>query len=288
MSKFTRGSYPHPVLDAFDDVDAAIEVFNASYVPSVDDLEIKFQVRMTEPGIEALIREGKARYSFRWSCASTLTSGDLRAEVHMKHADSTGYIGWIDQEAIRGIVRVDIKIIACVPIDSYRLESQHPDYADACFHLLPGDIMADGGSFSFEADKLYDPLRPPVGSCFRFATDTTVKRGVQVRFNEDDHVLVAFPAKLLMGFGMLRDRQDLQIGLVVLPALMETISYIRENEAAGVDGEDLSDRRWYEAIRRLIEDAGSLEQSSFELAQRILGNPLDNSLTTLFDNLGES
>lgn len=287
MSKVTRGSYPHPVLDASDDVEASIEVFNVSVAPSVDDVEVRFQLRMTEPTIQGLLQEGAARYSFRWSCSATIASGDLGAEVQMNHADSIAFVGWIDQESIRGTVTVEVKIIAAREINQYRLSNQHGDYGDAAFHVLPGDILADGGYFDFEPDKDYDPLRPPVGSCFRFAANPKLKRGLSVTFDEDDHVLVAFPEKLLTGFGMLKNRQDLQISLVVLPALMETISYIKENEAAGDQGEDRTGSKWYAAVTRLIEDAGSFNQRSFQLAQKILGNPLDNSLTTPFDGIGD-
>jgi len=285
MNITLRGSYPHPVLDASDDVDASFEVFNTFFAPSVDDVEVKFQVRMTEPLIQRLLERGYARYSFRWSCSSTITTGELDAHVHQHHADSTTYIGWIDQQAIRGTVRIEFRIVATQPLDQYRLDSQHADYGGASFNLLPGDVLADGGFLEFEAEKLYDPLAPPVGSCFRFVADASVKRGLRVRFHEDDHVLVTFPAHLLQGFGMLRNRQDLQISLVVLPALMETISYIRENEAAGDQKEDLTDRKWYTAVMRLMESARLHGGSPFELAQEILGNPLDTTLTTPFDDL---
>ncbi|WP_343317517.1 hypothetical protein AAFM46_09475 [Arthrobacter sp. TMP15] len=287
MSKSTRGSYPHPVLDASDDVNASFEMFHVSIAPSIDDVEVKFQLRMDEPLIQALLQDGTARYSFRWSCSSTIATGELGAEVKLHHADSISYVGWIDQESIRGTVRIDVKIIAVRGLEQYRLQSQHSDYGEATFRVLPGDVLADAGYFDFEPDKLYDPLSPPVGSCFRFAVDSKLKRGLSVRFDDDDHVLVAFPEKVLPGFGMLRNRQDLQISLVVLPALMETISFIKENEAAGDDGEDLTDRKWYTAVRRLIEEVGSFDQRSFELAQKILGNPLDNSLTTPFDGMGD-
>ena len=283
MSKTTRGSYPHPVLDASDDVNAEIEVFNASFAPSVDDIEVRFQVRMTDPDIQKLLASGHARYSFRWSCSSTIATGELAAGVQQHYVDSTAYVGWIDQESVRDTVRVEVKIVAVEPIDPYHLKNQHPDYGDASFHLLPGDVLAEGGSLEFEAQKLYDPLNPPVGSCFEFVRDSTVKRGLKVRFDDDDHVRVAFPDSLFDGFGMLRNRQDLQISLVVLPALMETISYIKEHEAAGYQDEDLSSRKWYRAVTRLMGEARGTSESPLELAQDILGNPLDISLTTFHD-----
>ena len=52
-----------------------------------------------------------------------------------------------------------------------------PDYGGGTFHLQPGDIIADGGYFEFEPDKLYDPLEAPVGSCFQFIAESQDQEG---------------------------------------------------------------------------------------------------------------
>ncbi|WDF35077.1 hypothetical protein PTW37_16360 (plasmid) [Arthrobacter agilis] len=277
-----RGSYPHPVLDSSDDVAAVIEVFNPTFGTTVDDVEVRFQVRMTDPQIRQLIEDGHARYSFRWSCSSTIANGDLYARVADTYADSTGYVGWIDQLDIRDVVKIEVKIIATQPIEGYALDRQHTEYGGASFNLQSGDVLADGGSFEIEPGKLYDPLRPPVGSCFRFVSDKTMSRGLQIRFDYDDQVLVLFPERVLTGFGLLKENPDLQIGLVVLPALMETISFIKRNRDAEATGqnEDLSGKQWYTAISQLVEDLSSFEVPAFEAAQKILGQPLDAAITS--------
>lgn len=280
----TRGSYPHPVLDQSDDVASSFEVFNVSITPSVDDVELRFQIRMDDPDIQSLLEEGKARYSFRWKCSSTIASGELDILNMSEHADSTGYVAWIDQQEIRRTVRVELKIIAAMAIEGYRLERQHPDYGGAVFDLLPGDIIADGGYFDFEPDKLYDPLEPPVGSCFRFVAESKQRKGLKVHFHDDEYVVVAFPPKLLPGFAGLANRPDLQISLVVLPALIETVTYIRDNLDPET-GEDLTGRSWYRPIVSLVEGVGSFDDSAFELAQKILGSPLEASLLTSLEVL---
>lgn len=279
----TRGSYPHPVLDASDDVDSTIEVFNFTFAPSIDDVDIRFQVRMSDPDIQRLLDNKEARYSFRWKCSSTINSGDLKALPVQVHADSTAYRGGIDQEDIRGTVRLEFKIIATGEISQYSLRGQHADYGNAHFSLLPGDVIADGGYIEFEPDKLYDPLNPPVGSCFRFVTDQKRTKGLSIRFDDNDHVNVLFPEKVLQGFGLLKENPELQISLVVLPALMQTITFIKDNIEASEGDEDLSERKWYVAIKDLVESVGSFEDPSFETAQKILSHRLDASLTIPFN-----
>lgn len=274
-----RGSYPHPVLDASDDVDSDIEVFNTSFSPTVDDVELKFQVRMDDPDIQRLIDSEEARFSFRWKCGSTLASEELEPQHVATHVDSTSFVAWIPQERIRRTVKVEFKVVALGSIKDYHLARQHDDYGGASFDIAIGDVLADGGFLTFEADKLFDPLNPPIGSCFRFVEDKKVKKGLEVRFDDDEFIIVAFPEKMISGFASLGSRPDLQISLVVLPALMETIGFIKEN-ANQDDSEDLSDRVWYQAITALISQSGALEDRTFDLAQKILGNPLDLSLTT--------
>ena len=281
----TRGSYPHPVLDTSDDVAARLDVFNVTITPSVDDVELRFQIRMTDPGIQALLDEGSARYRVRWTCSSTIASGELMLNTTFQHSDSTSYIGWIDQEDIRRTVRVEVTIIAAVPIEAYHLASQHSDYGGATFAVEPGDLLADGGFFEFEPDKLYDPLKPPVGSCFRFVSDPKQRKGLRVQFHDDEVVVVVFPEKVLPGFAALGNRPDLQISLVVLPALMQTIAFMKENVEAGAAGEDLTDRNWFRSVKSLVDGVGSFDDPPFELAQRILGDCLQGSLMLTLEGL---
>ena len=275
----SRGSFPHPVLDDTDDVSARFELFNVTVSPAVEDIEINFQLRMTDPQIQALIDSGEAKYYFHWKCSSTIDSGSLDGAKATPMADSTRYTGWIDQRRIRRTVRVSVTVIAVQEIPSYRLDSQHADYGDSSFHLYPGDLIANAGYFEFKPHKLFDPLNPPIGSCFQFLEDESLTKGLKVKFHDDEHVLVCFPPALLVEFGSLRNRPELQISLVVLPALMETISFIRKNDQDGDSGEDLSDRPWAIIIRDLVDQIGAMDESPFSLAQRILENPIDRVLS---------
>ena len=281
MATATRGSYPHPVLDASDDVASSIEVFNVSVTPTVEDVELKFQIRMTDPDIRELLHSGRAKYSLRWKCSSTIDGGTLDDTARIQYADSIGFTAWIDQQRIRRTVRVDVAIVANEDIPEYRLSAQHPDYGGASFRLQAGDVIADGGYFEFEPDKLYDPLRPPVGSCFQFMANPKLKKGIEVRFHNDEYVLVEFPPETLLGFGSLAARPGLQISLVVLPALMQTITFIKENLAG--DDEDLSEYLWWRAVVDLVDGVGSFDDPAFSLAQKILANPLNANLFLSLD-----
>jgi hypothetical protein len=78
-------------------------------------------------------------------------------------------------------------------------------------------------------------------------------------------------------------RKDLQVSLIVLPALMESIDYIKRSEESA-EAVAESGKSWYRTILSLIEQFGSTEDASFNLAQKILDNPLDISLSLAWHN----
>jgi hypothetical protein len=272
-----RGSYPHPVLDASDDVDSYFDVSNARVSPTIEDIVLTFDVRTDDPTLRRLLTEGKAGLSLRWRCSATLASGLHFPGTRMRLADGYRYESSIDQRQVSGAVFADIRVLAVEPLRGFRWERQHPEYGDAVFDLRIGDVIADGGSFPFEADKLYDPLNPPIGSCFKFVADPKVHRGVRVTFEDDDAILVRLSPDVHRNLRLLGQRPELQISAVVLPALIQTVSYI-QSTLADVNSEDLSERIWFKAIDEKVGRLGGFDNDAIEIAQKILDYPLDRIL----------
>jgi hypothetical protein len=272
-----RGSYPHPVLDASDDVASNFEVLNAKVSPSIEDIGLTFDVRTDDPTLRRLLKERKARISLRWRCSATLATGEHEPSPRMTLADGYQYEFWIDQRQVRGSVDTDVRVLVIEPLSGFRWERQHPDYGDAVFDLRVGDVLADGGSIPFEADKLYDPLDPPVGSCFRVVEDPSLRRGMRVTFEDDDAILVRLPPSAHRNLRLLAPRPELQISTVVLPALIQAVSFIQNNLKEG--SEDLSDRIWFRAISDKVDRLGGFEGQAIEIAQKILEYPVDRILS---------
>lgn len=271
-----RGSYPHPVIDAADDVASVFEILNVLVDPSQQDIEITYEVRTDDPDLIRLLENGAAKHSLRWRCSSTISAGDMMPEI--THRTSTGFKlkAWLDQQLVKGDVVADARVILTSDMNGHRWQKQHPEYGDARFDLLQGDIIAEAGTFNFSADKLFDPLDPPIGSCFSFERSTSRHKRILVTYNNDDTVIVQIPAKTFDDFKLFGHRPDLQIALVVLPALMDTLWFIKENR----DEEPLYDKAWFNAIEQLVEDRGGWDQNLLELAQKILESPIDTAIRT--------
>jgi len=271
-----RGSYPHPVIDAADDVASDFEVLNVLVDPSQQDIEITYEIRTDDPDLTRLLDSGVAVHSLRWRCSSTISAGDMKPEV--THRTATGFKlrAWLDQQLVKGDVVADARVILTNDMDGHRWEKQHAEYDDARFDLLQGDILAEAGTFNFSADKLFDPLDPPIGSCFRFVRSTSRHKRIRVTYDSDDTVDVQIPAKTFDDFKLFGHRPDLQIALVVLPALMDTLRFIKENR----DEEPLDDKAWFNAIEQLVFDRGGWDQNILEIAQKILESPIDTAIRT--------
>ncbi len=272
-----RGSYPHPVLDASDDVASYFEVSNFSVTPSVEDIGLNFDVRTDDSTLRQLLDSGEARLSLRWQCSATLASDESEPLIRRTLSDGNEYEFWLDHRRVRGSVTADVRVVVACALTSFRWGNQHPDYGDAVFDLGIGDVLADGGSVTFEADKLYDPLDPPIGSCFRFVEDRRLRHGLQVRFEDEEVIQVRLSSDTHKHLGLLAARPELQITCVVLPALIQAVTFIKD-ERADPSADEWNDRGWFRAISHIVERLGGFDDPAIDIAQRILNYPVDRTL----------
>lgn len=271
-----RGSYPHPVIDIADDVSSDIEVINVLVDPTQQDIEVTYEIRTEDPDLTLLLDSGKATHSLRWHCSSTISTGEMLPTEYQRTRNGFRLRAYLDQQLVRGDVVADVRILVADELQGHRWKNQHPDYGSSSFDLHPGDVLADAGSFKFNAEKMYDPLNPPVGSCFKFVRSGSRHKRIKVAFDGNETVTVEIPAKTFDDFQLFSHRPDLQIALVVLPALSETLHFIKSN-----DGEEpLDDKIWHNEIQQLVEDRGGWDQSLLELAQRVLESPIDTAIRT--------
>ena len=273
------GSYPHPVLGNQDDVSSKFELLNVHFKPDVDDIEVSFRLSTDDPDLERILHSEEAELKTHWDCPSTMQNGYLDLEVVRQHADGVTLKGWLDQRDVRGDVRIDVFVVAVKEISEFSWKNQHLDYAQDRFDIRRGDILANGGYFRIKVGKLYDPMDPPLGSCFRITEDLSQKHEIKVSFDDDEQVVILMSHEMMNGFKELTYRPDLQISLVILPALMETISFIQKNQSDDSE-EDLSDKTWFQTVSNLLNSIDS-ETSPITIAQQLLGDVVTKVLTDL-------
>lgn len=267
----SRASYfPHPVV-GFTDVASIFQLSNPRIHTTPEAIEVRFRVHLDDPDLRGFIKAGHARLSARWSCGETLVSRPLELESVRKGPDYEDFRAIIDHADARGTVTVTVRAVATSPITDYRLARQHADYGDATFSIDVASVIGDAGYLVFDAEKLFDPLAPPLGSCFKLIRDPDRRFDVAVDFSSTDQVSILLPDETFEALNRLRSAPRLQLTLIVLPALMETIAFIEREESSG--DEDMSEFEWYRTLRSLLAGLDN-NLGTFEKAQRLLKRPL--------------
>ncbi|WP_404383541.1 hypothetical protein LL946_00105 [Knoellia locipacati] len=262
----SRGSYPHPVLDNSDDIKGDFRLSAVSVTPTSDFVDIAFDTFIENEEIRDLYITGSLTLRARWRCTATFSSGALALTADWQPTGAIHCTAALDHEDLDGRVDVTVMLVANQQL-KLQLSSQHEDYDGAEFALAQGVLAGHAGTFSFDARKSYDPMRPPLESCFRFQEKTTKKPYIEIDTSAADHVLVEIPQAQYAQFVDQSVMPEVQIATVVLPALVQALVDCAEDRDPEVGG-------WKATLRALSEANSRAGDSPLAQAQAILGDPL--------------
>ncbi|MBM6980853.1 MAG: hypothetical protein I3I97_01165 [Bifidobacterium thermophilum] len=272
----TKGnSFPLPVLGGGSqgnlDVDS-IWKLKYGVATTTEDTPLRMRVICDDPDLKQRIDSGDMEIKAHWDCSSTFSSGYLDLTLIQPHQDGATYESSIDQRMIFHDVIVSVFVVACRDIKDFRWSRQHADYGEATFDVRAGDLLSVPLQFTFRPGKLYDPLDPPVGSIFNIVPDNKLRKGIRIDLSGNQ--IEVFCEKNLFANLQHCGSPKLQLTAVVLPALIDAISYLKENE--GPDG-DLSPE-WCGTLNKLIDAAKLKDKRPLETAQKLLQCPIDGFL----------
>jgi len=278
-------SYPHPVLAHFGD-----DIVNSAFMPVVTvkanknaySFDAIFKTNNTD--LLKLIAQKEARYAVHVECPQTRYRNIFKSESDKMSFEIPA--GMLD-----GNVEVTSFILASKPIDKYRNDLFHPDYAKLTFRVRKADTLAVGLDHEFTAEKKVDPLRK-VPSIFSIQpNDEPEATGMDID-SAGNKVTVRLSRPNYDAYALLRNDAKLHPMLslaVIVPALVAVIDEMRREAAAGSIGE-YKDRRWFLVVSRRLreigidpEDADAYNESSLRIAHEMLGQPLGESLAGLKD-----
>lgn len=269
--------YPHPVLSYFSDDVPNVDfqtalnpikthntyIFNASAITSCN-------------GLREYVQDEKAKYAFHFECQSTRFR-----KMFTSFNDKFSFE--INTDELNGKVEICSFIISNVEDDQYRLEEFHEDYEGHYFSIKKGDILAIDNERSFYADNEIDPLQK-IPSIF----------SVVPNFNEDalpmdfdasgNKIVVSLSPENFERYKYLSVDQNLQpllSALIITPALVSILESIRGSEAS----DENEDSRWYQVIKNKLRsldiNLATSTDSTVVIAQRLIGDPLTQSLSAL-------
>ena len=276
-------SYPHPVLSHFGD-----DIVNSVFQPVVtvkgnkNAYAFDSVFKTNNADLITLIEQKKARYAVHIECLQTRYRSIFTSEKEKFSFEIAA--GMLD-----GRVEVCSFILAAKPIEKYRNELFHPDYAKLTFRVRKGDTLAVGHDREFPAEKKSDPLRK-VPSIFSIVpSDDAEATGMDVDLS-GAKVVVTLTRKNYDAYNSLKADQSLQpmlCAVIIVPALVAVIEEIRD--AASEKGlDDYAERRWFMVVSRRLRERGidpynadTFVDSSLRIAHELVGQPLSASLEGL-------
>ena len=275
--------FPHPVLSDFSDDLVGCD-FQASLLPSVTSSTYNFNASFITScsDLQSLIAAGKGCYAVHIECAKT-----RYRTLHKSHAEVFSFS--IPAARLDGTVELSSFILAEDNIDGYTSRFFHSDYAGANFRIMRGDILAVAENKSFEADKQIEEIKN-IPSIFSIQPNKN-EEAPPLDVGLGTHKIVIFLSEdnfsryqLLKGN---RDMSPLFFQMLIMPALVFVLEILKKKTD---EVEDFDDKRWYKVLSKKLAEAGykitdldDNPDSSVQIAQKLVGEPLRLSLKALED-----
>lgn len=279
----SRGSYPHPVLDDSDDVGSNFRIRNGVVVSGTTSIELQFDVELDDPDLKHYLNSGDARLGVRWKCPSTLCLEQVTPQLVGDFGIYQRFRISMPHDRVSGTITAEPIITASRTITNYYLRKQSPDYGNATFLVQSGDVLATGGQFIFSAEKVFDPMLPPLDSCFQIREYVHLDSGFHVDTSADDYVVIGLAPTAFRHFQNLASKPEYQLATVMLPALIATLTVMEQEESSG----EFQGKAWYRTLSSLIEQYNVEHEEPYKQAQKILEDPIGRSMAAEVSLLGE-
>lgn len=275
-------TYPYPVLGLGDDVgeEDSVDIRDIKLSFSPQFLEIEYTVHSPNSDFDQLASEGALELRFKWKCSSTLKVGFGEMERIRSVQNGVRCRTVLDQEDLLGRVNVEIFGVAGRNLEDFRWSEQNPDYGDAKFSLRRGDIMAIFPKFTFDADKQFDPLNPPLNDLYSIQRSTRSIRGIEVDLADSEKIVVFVNEQLFDQLNQITALPHTLIALIVLPSLTQAVVELKA-ELDGGESQGLTETRWGATLSTLIDNANIADKSAFEIAQHLVNYPISGAVAEI-------
>jgi hypothetical protein len=274
-------SWPHPVLAVFRD-DVAPNDFSFEFQVRTDkqNFYLEYEIFLSHPGMEKLLEEKTAMLAMHIECRRNFY------RVLRTLPEMTGKIT-VPAAELRGRTELFCCVLAAKDIDSYSIDGQHSDYGTTTFRVQQGDFLAVTESRSFEAFFDFDPLKK-ISSILNIRRSKTVKEGpMEVILGEQKLVAELSQADYERYVDLRGDTSIVPLlsTQVVVPALMEAVSTIRNLEPGSAGHQEHMELRWFRSLSMKLTqlgiDVAHSEYSTTRIVQTVIEMPLRRSLEGL-------
>lgn len=269
----TSKSYPFPVLGNEDDISGR---FNPSlrYTLEPHTVVIESEFELSNPTIEKLVNEKKAAFFVQVECGNTFyrrtfTTYEPKIKIEIQAGD------------LRDRVDVSFCICATQDIEEYSPDGIHPDLAGEPTTVEAGDVLADGGTGSFLADKTFDPLKAPISSFMKIKEGNDKSAPMYIDYG-DDQIIIKLSKDDYKKYKFARKYAVSTLhSSLVLPALIDTIYTINRDQGL------YQGSPWFNRVQQICRERSIDLNDPLLAAQLLLGKPIERGLQEINEKTTE-
>lgn len=268
--KVNSKSYPHPVLGNEDDLGGSFSIDPFRYELKKDEIVLNPSFALKNAGIEELVRKGKASFVAEVECRSTFFRKSFSGRNPVEQFA-------FPSKLARERVTVGFYVCADENIPGYKPTQPHADYEGALFDVEAGDILAFGGYTSFLADKNFDPLRPPISSFMSITEGFHHEGPMEIDYEQEKITIVLSKADWANYWSVRGQKvaEGMLHGAIVFPVLIDALHQVKNN------GSDYENYGWFGRLEAILDARGLRDKEPFEVAQKILDNPVTRSFQSI-------
>jgi hypothetical protein len=260
-------SYPFPVLGNEDDISGLFKP-KMKYTLEPDKIYIDCEFELTNPSIERLISDNQASYFVQVDCSNTFYRRTFTT-------NQSKMMIAVDSGELRDKVEVSFCVCATVDIRGYQPDGIHPDLVGEPAFVEKGDVLADGGTGAFMADKTFDPLKTPVTSFMKIKQSNQKDAPMSIDYG-DDQIIIELSENDHKDYVYARKYAvDTLHSSLVLPALIDALYVIN------MDDGEYEGAPWFSRIKQICRERDIDMGDPLIAAQRMLGKPVARGLAEI-------
>ncbi len=275
--RITNRLFTYPVLsdDKTDYLSSSFSVDFNQKMEGVSNLQLSFDISMTNADIERLILNGQAEYVIHLECSTTA----YRYVVHsfQKHIEHTISIG-----RINGSLEIMAFVILKKKIYGFQSADWDEDYRDESFDLPAGSILAYKNVAELDITKNLNDFstKNSIFTVYRKIVEGDVAFEVSLEANKIRIGLSTKDYDIYSNYSSFPELQQLFNAMVILPTMVYIFEELKQDDAIDL----YQGKAWFKALEKSYQDRGKLlieeiesEKTSILLAQEAMELPISQA-----------
>lgn len=282
--------FPYPVLceDTDDYIDGEFYVDTSIVEQGLNDILVKFEMNLENPGLQELISKGMAEYVIHIECSDTAFRTVIRTSSNIETYR-------IMNSRVNGNINLLAMIVSKDTIDGFKNDYLNDDYDGINIIIPKASILAYENMDPIHISKNYEELaeKDSIFSIIKkMRIDQNEHNKIQFRLDQD-RIKITVDDDIYNNYIKYQNNtamQSIMRSLLIIPALTYMLEILRTE-----DYEPYEDSYWFIKLQNFyknnglnfIEDIIKGEEMISDIVQDMLMLPIGDAILKISEVLGE-